>query len=204
MGSQNLPPVPFTAKVLSGDGSLSQPWTGWFRQLFDRLGGLNGSPFISDGSVTTPILADAAVTAPKIDGGAITTAKIADTAVTTPKLADNSVTFAKILSYRKVTGTRTVPISITASGGISPSGVVDEIIYIGGSPGHVTISANPQIAAGTSVGQRLTLRVPVGSNGVLTQDGAGLSQNGPADLGVDTFSMSYEWDGSVWFCTGRD
>jgi hypothetical protein len=105
---------------------------------------------------------------------------------------------------RVVTGSAGSPVSVTAVGGITPAGASDELIFVSGSGGAVDITANPQIAAGTTPGQRLTLRAPDGANGVLLEDGDGLSMNGPADLGVDTTSISFEWDGSEWCCYARE
>lgn len=101
-------------------------------------------------------------------------------------------------------GTRAAPTAITAAGGVTPGTAMRSIQFIKGSGGAVDITANPQIAVGTTVGQMMTLRVPTGEAGVFFEDGTGLSMNGPANLGVDTYSLTFEWDGTEWFCIGRD
>lgn len=62
MADNGLPPVPETAQILTPGGLLTPVWSGWFRQLFKRVGGFNGSLAISDGSITTPLLANNAIT----------------------------------------------------------------------------------------------------------------------------------------------
>jgi hypothetical protein len=96
-----------------------------------------------------------------------------------------------------VTGTRAAPISITAAGGITPLGVREEVIFVQGAGGPIDITKNPQIAAGTGVGQRLTLIGCSDTNSLLTQDGNGLAQNGDFYLYANA-SIHFIWDGTVW------
>lgn len=121
---------------------------------------------------------------------------IAAGSVGTTELADEAVTFAKLATQLlKVTGTRAAPTSITAAGGVAPSGKWFEVMFVQGSGGAVDITANPQIAAGTSVGQLLLL---IGrGNGLTLDDGTGLSQNGSITLDADD-AVLYMWDGTNW------
>lgn len=41
MADTGLPPVPYNIQMLSQNGTLTQPWAGWFRQLWVRAGGFN-------------------------------------------------------------------------------------------------------------------------------------------------------------------
>jgi hypothetical protein len=102
-----------------------------------------------------------------------------------------------------VVGTRASPTAITAVGGISPGAAPRTLMFVQGSGGAVDLTANPQIAAGISVGQELVLRTPTGGNGILLEDGTGLSMNGPANMGVDCAAITFIWDGTEWFESGR-
>lgn len=121
--------------------------------------------------------------------------------VGTNELADGAVTLAKLASMIiQVTGSRASPQSITAAGGIAPSGKWFEIMFVQGSVNPTDISANPQIAAGTAAGQFLLL---VGRGNTLQlDDGTGLAQNGSIVLDADD-TVLYLWDGTNWVEFGR-
>jgi hypothetical protein len=74
--------------------------------------------------------------------------------------------------------------------------------FIEGSGGAVDVSANPQIAAGNTVGQELILIGRNDTNTVLFEDGTGLSLNGPFDMGADNV-LTLVWDTSVWVEVSR-
>ena len=95
-----------------------------------------------------------------------------------------------------VSGTAASPITITAVGGVSFSGTnYFNVSVIGGSGGNVTVSATPQVAAATSVGQQLIL---IGTTNTVTlADGNGLSLNGPIVLGANG-ALTLVWTGTVW------
>lgn len=95
------------------------------------------------------------------------------------------------------TGTRAAPIAITAIGGITPAGVQREMIFIQGSGGPVTITANPQIAAGTTVGQELYLVGCSDVNTVTINNGTGLELNG-ACLLENTSTIYLIWTNPNW------
>lgn len=40
MAVQTLPPVPYKTPMADNNGLLNQIWTGWFSQLFLRVGGV--------------------------------------------------------------------------------------------------------------------------------------------------------------------
>ena len=101
-------------------------------------------------------------------------------------------------SAPSVTGTRASPTAVTAAGGVSFSGsAYKNIAFIEGDAGAVDITVNPQIAAGSLVGQELTLIGRSDTNTVKLDDGTGLSLNGSAVLGADSI-ITLVWDGSAW------
>jgi hypothetical protein len=124
--------------------------------------------------------------APVIGAGDIGTTELADAAVTLTKLASVLI---------KVTGSRAGPTSITAAGGIAPAGKWFEAMFVQGSVNPTDITVNPQIAAGTAVGQFLLL---IGrGNALQMDDGTGISQNGSIILDADDCVL-YMWDGTNW------
>lgn len=105
-----------------------------------------------------------------------------------------------VLSGPSVTGTRAAPYAVVAGTGIPFSGSAhDNIYFIEGSGGAVTVVANPQIAAGTSVGQKLTLVLRNASNPVTFSDGTGLVLNGSVMV-MDQVDLpkNFLWDGTNW------
>jgi hypothetical protein len=103
-----------------------------------------------------------------------------------------------VVTQPKITGTRGAPQAVTAGGGIAFVGKqVDNTWYVQGSGGAVTITANPRVAAGSFVGQRLRLVGRSDVNYVLMADGNGLSLNGDIQLDADR-SIDLDWDGTNW------
>lgn len=97
-----------------------------------------------------------------------------------------------------ISGTRASPILITAAGGISFTGsFYDNIKFIAGNSGAIDVTADPQIAVGTLVGQRLLLIGRHATNTVTLEDGTGLSLNGTWVGGLDSV-LGLVWDGSFW------
>lgn len=97
-----------------------------------------------------------------------------------------------------ITGSSGSPTSVTAVGGVAFSGsAYTNVSYIQGSGGPVTVTANPQIAAGTADGQALVLVGRSATNTVTLADGTGLSLNGAWVGGLDSV-LILRWDGSVW------
>lgn len=97
-----------------------------------------------------------------------------------------------------VTGTRGAPSAITAVGGIAFTGTnYTNYWFIAGSGGAVTVTATPQIAAGTNPGQVLTLIGRSATNTVTLSDGNGLSLNGAWVGGLDSV-LTLVFDGTNW------
>lgn len=103
----------------------------------------------------------------------------------------------------KITGTRAAPSSIIAGTGVAFTGTFGKNIwFIQGSGGAVDVSANPQIAAATNVGQELRLIGRSDTNTVMFEDGTGLSLNGTCILGEDQI-LDLFFDGTNWVETNR-
>jgi hypothetical protein len=97
-----------------------------------------------------------------------------------------------------VTGSAAAPQAITAAGGIAFTGKdARQLWFVEGSGGAVTVTANPQIAAATTVGQELLVMGTSNTNTLTLADGNGLSLNGPVTL-MNHQSLYLVWDGSVW------
>lgn len=98
-----------------------------------------------------------------------------------------------------VTGSTASPQAITAAGGIAFSGGASRSMwFVAGSGGAVTVTATPQIAAATTVGQELIVVGTSDTNTVTLNDGNGLATNGPITL-YNHYAAYFVWDGSVWF-----
>lgn len=99
-----------------------------------------------------------------------------------------------------VTGSTGAPQAITAGGGIAFTGTqARSLWFITGSGSAVQVTATPQIAAGTTVGQELLLIGTSDTNSVTLAEGtgSGLSLNGPMTLSNHS-SLHLIWDGAVW------
>lgn len=102
-----------------------------------------------------------------------------------------------------ILGTRSVPIDITAVGGITPpGGSYNQLIYLEGAGGPVAITANPQVAAGVNDGEILELRGRSDTNTVKVANGNGLSLNGTCMIGLD-WSLTLRWDTVNWVEVSR-
>lgn len=103
-----------------------------------------------------------------------------------------------------VTGTRASPQNVVAGTGIAFTGTDARQSWFiqGNSTGINDITANPQIAAGVTVGQELILVGRSNANTVLLEDGNGLSLNGSYEMGEDSVLYLF-WDGSNWVETSR-
>lgn len=99
------------------------------------------------------------------------------------------------------TGTRASPSAVVDSTGVVYDSTLgsDQVWFIEGSGGAVTVSANPAVAVGSRIGEKLLLvgrsdTNKVKFNGGVTQ---GLSLNGDIDLGDDDVLYLF-WDGTYW------
>jgi len=118
------------------------------------------------------------------------------------RLLDFSDGFSSALSpttgsAHVVTGTTVSPTLITAAVGVTPSGRAFEIIILEGSPGAVDVVANPQVAAGTSLGQILYLVGNDDTNTVKLEDTNGLRLNGEYTM-VEGSVLQLLWNGTLW------
>lgn len=138
------------------------------------------------------------VQASKLDSGAAASGTVAT--------ADGSggVSYSAIPSSSPATsGTRASPTAIVAGTGVVFSGSnYSNVYFIAGSGGPVTVSANPQISAGSSVGQFLTLVGRSATNTVTLADATGLSLNGAWVGGLDSV-LRLMWDGTNWLEIAR-
>lgn len=118
---------------------------------------------------------------------------------------EDNVTLSFVVSTLPVTvvsGTESAGIAVVAGTSIPVSlTALDQVIYVAGT-GGVVMSANPQIAAGGIIGQKLTLIGTSDANYIKILDGTGVSQNGPVYL-YNRNSIEYRWSGSVWSDTDR-
>lgn len=100
-------------------------------------------------------------------------------------------------------GTRTSPQLITALGGISILDVLREFQFVKGSGGPITVTANPQIEAGTIVGQELLLQGTDNTNTLTISNGTGLVLNGACVLASGS-RIWLVWDGAFWVESSRN
>ena len=114
---------------------------------------------------------------------------------TTPDSDDDFITRGYI---NTITGSTGTPETITAGGGITPtSNVWREVIFIESDGGAVDLTANPQIVAGTLVGQILILYGTSDTDYITLDHSAGLILNGSFDL-RGSHIMALMWNGGNW------
>lgn len=108
-------------------------------------------------------------------------------------------------SFALVTGTYSSATAITAGGGITSHAYAYEIQYVAGSGGAVDISANPQISAGTTNGDKLTIIGTHNTNTVTLDNSNGLSMNGSCILSAGS-SITFIWSAinSLWIEESRN
>lgn len=97
-----------------------------------------------------------------------------------------------------ITGSQASPSAVTAAGGVPFSGSnYQNAIFVSTASGNVTVTANPQVAAGSLVGQKFYIVGTSAANTVTLADGTGLNLNGPITL-TNNSSLLLMWDGGVW------
>lgn len=117
----------------------------------------------------------------------------------------DSQSSASAPTAQAVTGSQSSATAIVAGTGINHNNVGNEIIFIAGSGGAVDVSATPQVEAGDSDGDRLTLIGTSDTNTVTLEDGDGLSLNGTCVLGAeDVLELVWSDDDSLWYETNRN
>lgn len=98
----------------------------------------------------------------------------------------------------RVTGSRASPQSIIAGTGIAFTGKHrDNVWFVQGSGGAVTVIAAKPVADGQYVGQRLKIIGRSDTNTLTLTNGGGLALNGDITLGADS-TLGLEWDGTNW------
>lgn len=123
----------------------------------------------------------------------------------TPSVSADLVTLGYLQSAlgAVVINSRASPGAIVAGTGITyTAGYGKMKIYIQGSGGAVTVTANPRVQAGTIDGQEILLVGRSDSNTVTLATGNGLVLNGSCTLGADQ-TLSLSWDGTNFVETGR-
>lgn len=97
-----------------------------------------------------------------------------------------------------ITNTFASPGAITVAG-ITPADKRFELIFIEGDGGSIDVTADPQIAAGTVVGDRLIVMGGSGANvnDVVFEDGNGLKLNSVISIREDS-KLLLLWDGVKW------
>lgn len=103
-----------------------------------------------------------------------------------------------------ITGTRAGPEAIVAGTGIEFEGSNQENVwFVQGSGGAVTVSANPQISAGNHTGQRLTVFGTSDTNTLTLSHGTGISMLDANVILANGDSIQFMWDGTAWAEIGR-
>lgn len=94
---------------------------------------------------------------------------------------------------RDILATSDSPFEVVAGTGITGITDVDQVLYVSTAAGEVDVTANPQIVAGTSNGQVLTVIGTSDLNYPLLQHGTGLSLNGEFEA-CNGCSLRILWD----------
>jgi hypothetical protein len=89
------------------------------------------------------------------------------------------------------------PVVVNPAAGIGITLNQRQVIFVQSSGGTQVVTANPQVAPGSAVGQELALVGVSNINNLVLNDGNGLSLNGPLDLNQNQTAW-FVWDGSVW------
>lgn len=103
----------------------------------------------------------------------------------------------------KVTSSTGSPTNVTTSGITPSAGQWFEVLFIQGSGGAVDVTADPQIVAGTKIGQMLWLIAVHATQTVTLDNGTGLAINGTRVMGSDrsaghTVVLGLLWNGTTW------
>jgi hypothetical protein len=102
-----------------------------------------------------------------------------------------------LLVKMRVSGSRASPTAITAGGGVTALNARLQLHFIEGSGGAVIVTANPQISAGSVVGDIMILVFRNTTNTVTLAHGTGLSLNGDI-VGEEDDVLMLLWDGTNW------
>lgn len=100
-------------------------------------------------------------------------------------------------------GSTGTPVTVSAAGGVTSTGDQRALIFTNSAGGAVTVTASPQISAGTIVGQELRLVGTSDTNYISLADGTGLSLNGQILL-KQNITIDLWWNGSLWVESSRE
>lgn len=99
-------------------------------------------------------------------------------------------------------GTPGAAIAVNPAAGFAISADQRQMRFVRSIAGQQTITANPQIAPGTILGQELEIVGTSDTNYSTLNDGNGVALNGAIDLKQHKV-IQLAWDGAVWFERGR-
>jgi len=99
-------------------------------------------------------------------------------------------------------GTYGAPATIAAASGVPSSTDQRQARFVKSAGGSVVITANPQVAPGSVLGQEMLLQGTSDTDYIELNDGTGLALNGPVQL-TNRQIISLFWDGVVWVETSR-
>ena len=106
-----------------------------------------------------------------------------------------------ISDHNALSGSPASQIDITIAG-ITHNSKSNETIFLQGSGGAIDITADPQIANGNNINDRLLLIGSSNTNTITLQDGDGLKLNGECVL-AENETLSLLWNGTIWIELGR-
>lgn len=94
-------------------------------------------------------------------------------------------------------GSQATPVTVNPGVGIGPSTDARQAYFVRSVTGAQTVTANPQIGPGMTVGQEIALIGTSATNYPIFSDGTGLSLNGPVSL-TNNGAITLIWNGSTW------
>ena len=150
---------------------------------------VTGDVTISNSGVTA--IGATKVTASMLNSGAASNGQVATAN------GSGGVTYVSPVSVAPgISGTDASPTIVTAGAGVVFSGSLYANYYFLSAASAITVSATPQITAGTLVGQKLIIITKSATNTITLADGNGLSLNGPWVGGLDS-SIELVWNGNA-------
>lgn len=150
---------------------------------------VTGDITISNTGVTT--IGAKKVQASKLDSGAASAGYVA-----TADGSGNVSYDAPVSVAPSISGTDASPTTVTAAGGVVFSGSSYDNLYFLSAASAITVSASPQISAGSLVGQKLTIITKSATNTITLADGTGLSLNGSFVGGLDSV-LNLVWNANA-------
>ncbi len=128
----------------------------------------------------------------------------------TPTLDNDVITKGyaddNLIQVPTITGTFGAPQAVVAGTGVLHDLGADDyfgMVFMQGSGGPVDVTNNPQVEAGLSLGQKITLVGASDINTVKLEDGTGLILNGECFFASGSV-MELLWNGSNWIEISRN